>query len=116
MTIGNQGSSDAVNQSLTNLSVGVRELMEDVADLSTWVTAQGNGSQSQGLINLGFSTVPSSLNPSGLSDASAAALMLGYLTTLSGVYYGTVQQGGTGGTNATTFNFNNALAFLWAGR
>jgi len=29
---------------------------------------------------------------------------------LAGVYYGTVQQGGTGGTGAVLFNFDNALA------
>lgn len=116
MSVGAQASSGIVDQKLTNLSVGIRELMFGVNELSTWVVAQGNGSQTQGLINLGYSTVPSASNPSGLSDAATASLMLGYLTTLSGVYSGTVQQGGTGGTNATTFNFNNALGFLWAGQ
>ena len=116
MSVGAQAGSGLVDQRLTNLSVGIRNLLEGVGDLSTWVEGQGNGNLQQGLINLGYSTVPSATNPGGVSDAAFASNMLGYLTTISGVYYGTVQQGGTGGTAASTFNFNNALGFLWAGQ
>lgn len=116
MSVGGQGNTGTVDSSLTNLAVGVRELMEDVTNLSTWVQQQGNSNLQQGLINLGYSTAPSTLNPGGVSDAALASNLLGYMTTLSGIYFGTVQQGGTGGTNATTFNFNNALGYLWGGR
>jgi hypothetical protein len=116
VSVGGQGGVSTVNSSLTNLSVGIRNLMEGVADTSTWVQGQGNGNLQQGLINLGYSTIPTATNPGGVSDAQLASNLLGYLTTLSGVYYGTVQQGGSGGTNATMFNFNNALGYLWAGQ
>jgi len=42
--------------------------------------------------------------------------MAGYMNTIAGCYYGTVQQGGSGGTGATEFNFNNALSVLWGGQ
>ena len=48
-------------------------------------------------------------------DATSANLLLGYMNTLVGVYDGTVQAGGTGGTVATMFNYANALSALWAG-
>ena len=116
MSVGGQAGMNTVNDSLTKLSVGLRSIMTGVANLSTWVGGQGNGNLQQVLINLGDSTAPSASNPGGVSDAQLATTMLGYLTTLYGVYNGTVQQGGSGGTNATMFNFNTALGYLWAGQ
>jgi hypothetical protein len=116
VSVGGQGGVSTVDNGLTNLSVGIRNLMEGVANLSTWVQGQGNGNLQQGLINLGYSTAPSAQNPGGVSDAVLATNLLGYMTTISGVYYGTVQQGGSGGTAATQFNFNTALGYLWAGQ
>lgn len=114
MSVGGQGSSGTVDGVLSNLAVSVRNLMQDATDLNTWINGQGNGLTY--LSQLGYSTVPSATNPGGLSDAALALQYIGYFTTLAGVYGGTVQQGGSGGTGATTFNFNNALAPLWAGR
>ena len=68
------------------------------------------------LTAIGYSNAPDPANPGGVSDAALAAQYLGYMSTLGGIYYGVVQQGGTGGTGATTFNFDNALSPLWAGR
>jgi len=42
------------------------------------------------------------------TDALYKANLMG--GNLAGVYYGTVQQGGTGGTGAVLFDFDNALA------
>lgn len=114
MSVGNQASNGNVDGILSNISVGVRDLMETAVNLSTWVNGGGNGIAY--LAQLGYSTAPSSTNPGGVSDAQLASNYISYFNTLAGVYYGTVQQGGNGGTNASTFNFNNALAPLWAGR
>jgi hypothetical protein len=114
MSVGGQGSSATVDSALTNLSVGIRRLMQGVANLNTWITGEGNGIAY--LEQLGYSSAGDPQNPGGISDAQMALNYIGYLNTLSGVYYGTVQQGGTGGTAATMYNFNNALSPLWAGQ
>lgn len=104
MSVGSQAGSGTVDQLLTNLSVGLRNTMQAINNLNMWV----NG-QSQGLANLesmGYDT----------ASAQTALSMIAYLNTIAGVYYGTVQQGGTGGTAATMFNFNQELSQLWAGQ
>lgn len=113
MSVGGQASTATINGSLTNLSTGIRNLMQGVTNLNTFVNGGGNGVNV--LAELGFSTIPTASNPGGVSDAQLALNIIGYLNTVSGVYYGTVQQGGTGGTGATMFNFNNALSLVWAG-
>jgi hypothetical protein len=68
-----------------------------------------------GLVALGFSGSPNPANPGGVSDAQLRLDRYGYLSTNAGVYYGTVQQGGSGGTGASTFNFDDALSPVWGG-
>lgn len=114
MTVGGQANNGTIDSALTNLAVGIREIMRSATDLSTQVNSQGNGTAYLG--SIGYSTVPSASNPGGQSDAAYAVQLIAYMNTIAGVYYGTVQQGGTGGTGATTFNFNNALSAVWAGR
>lgn len=114
MSVGQQGSSATVDNALTNLATGIRDMMSAATDLNTWINGQGNGVAYLG--QLGYSTIPSSTNPGGVSDAQLASNMIAYFNTLSAIYFGNLQQGGTGGTGATTFNFNQELSQLWGGR
>ena len=49
------------------------------------------------------------------ADAQLILSFASYLSTISGVFSGTVQQGGNGGTGAILFNFGTALAPLYGG-
>jgi hypothetical protein len=104
MTVGVQASNGTIDQQLTSLSVGLRNIMQNISNLSTWVNGQDEG--------LAF--LESTGYDSG--DAATALSMIAYMNTISGVYYGTVQQGGSNGTAATNFNFNNELSVLWGGQ
>lgn len=104
MTIGSQAGTATIDQQLTSLSLGMRNLLQQVRDLNTFVNGQGNGLSF--LESLGFSS----------GDASSALTFISYLNTIAGCYFGTVQQGGSGGSGAIDFNFDNALAPLWAGQ
>ena len=107
MSVGAQAGSGIVDQQLTSLSLAMRNLMGNITNLSTWINGQGDGLTY--LAELGYSTVPSSTNPGGVSDAQFASNMIAYLNTVAGVYYGTA-------TQDTTFNFNQELSQLWAGQ
>lgn len=114
MSVGGQPAASQIDNLLTNFSVQMRNLFQGISNLNTQVNGQGNGLAYLGQI--GYSTVPSAQNPGGVSNAQLAQNMIAYLNTMAGVYYGTVQQGGTNGTGATTYNFNNQLSMLWAGQ
>lgn len=114
MSVGGQASTNTVNGALTSISVGMRNLMQQITNLSTWVNGQGNGLQM--LVSLGFASTANTSNPGGVSDAQLALNMIAYMNTVAGVYCGTVQQGGSNGTAATTFNFNQELSQLWSGQ
>jgi hypothetical protein len=107
VAVGQATGSGQVDISLINLAVGMRDLMQQVVNLSTWVNGQGNGLAY--LEQLGYSSGADSENPGDVSDAQMALNFIAYLNTVAGVYYGTATQG-------TTFNFNNELAVLWNGR
>jgi hypothetical protein len=99
MAVGNQPTAQVINNTAGRVAVNMRQVMEAAKDLETQVTSLGvNG-----------------LEAAGLSAADAASLttLVNYMSTVAGCYYGTVQQGGTGGTGAVTFNFDNALSALW---
>jgi hypothetical protein len=97
MSVGNQGSADSVSQSLTNFALGMRQVMQSIANLNTFVNGQGTGQAT--LEALGYSS----------EDATTALADLAYLNTVAGVYFGTA-------TQASEFNFNNQLAPLWGGQ
>jgi hypothetical protein len=107
VTVGQATGSGQVDISLINLSVGMRDLMQQVVNLSTWINGQGDGLAY--LEQLGYSASADSENPGSISDAQMALNLIAYLNTIAGVYYGTATQG-------TTFNFNNELSQLWNGR
>ncbi len=102
MTTGNQPSQGSVNQTLGSLATDLRDICARIANFQTW--AVGAGLAGLEAINFTPDAAQDVLNKSN------------YLSTINGVYKGTVQQGGTGGTGAILFNFDNALAPLWGGQ
>jgi hypothetical protein len=107
MAVGLQGNNATMDQALTSLAVQLRNTMYSISNLNSWINGQGNGSTV--LADLGYSTVPSSTNPGGVSDAQFASSMLSYLNTMAAVYNGTAAQ-------TPAFNFNQELSQLWAGQ
>ena len=114
MAVGGQASKAGIDASLTDLAVSLRNLAQQARNLETMANA--NGEPIEALVAVGYSNEPNPDNPGSISDAALAAQYLGYMSTLGGIYYGIVQQGGSNGTGATLFNFDNALSPLWAGR
>ena len=102
MSIGNQPSQAAINQWLTSNAVSMRNLMGGIQEFQMQVTALGT----TGLEALGYDA----------ADAAAVVAAVNYMANLAGCYFGTVQQGGSGGTGAILYNFNAQLAPLWAGQ
>lgn len=103
MSVGSQPTSQNIDQSLTKLALALRQVCRQIQNLSTEVNYNNAGSAN--LQAWGYSP----------ADAATALTLIGYMTTISGVYLGTVQQGGSGGTGAILFNFENALSQLWGG-
>lgn len=107
MSVGGQGNNGTVDSALTNSAVGMRNLMQGIINLSTWINGQGNGLAY--LEELGYSSAANPENPGGISDAQFALNLIAYLNTMAGLYYGTA-------TQSTAFDFNNELSQLWAGQ
>jgi hypothetical protein len=107
MSVGQSSNSSQVDVSLMNSAVQMRDLMQGIVNLSTWINGQGNGLEY--LEQLGYSSASNPDNPGSISDAQFALNLIAYLNTVAGVYYGTA-------TQSTAFNFNNELSQLWNGR
>jgi hypothetical protein len=101
MAVGEQATTQSINATLTSLSTGMRNICQQITWLQQFVTELGTA----GLESLGYSP----------ADAATVIQMVSYLNTVAGVFGGTVQQGGQGGTGAIFFDFANALAGLSAG-
>jgi hypothetical protein len=114
MPVGTQPTNATIDNQLTAMSLQLRNLMQAAVNLSTQVNGTGQGLAV--LEGYGYSSAANAGNPGDISDASYALQMIAYLNTVAEVYFGNVQQGGSGGTGAVTFNFNNALAELWNGQ
>lgn len=104
MSVGTQPDAASISNQLTQYALQMRDIMQAVSNLSTQVNGGGNGLAT--LEGYGYSA----------ADASSAQQLIAYMNTVAGCYFGTVQQGGTGGTGASLFNFNQALAGLWNGQ
>lgn len=112
MPVGSQPTNANIDNQLTSLALGFRDLMQRAVNLSTQVNGTGQGLAV--LEGYGYSSAPNPTNPGSQSDAAWALQIIAYFNTVAGCYYGTVRQGGDGSAgSATTFNFNNALAGLW---
>ena len=102
MAAGNQPTVVSVNNTLTSLAVQLRNVMGTIREQQTPIQNMG----SAGLQALGFTS----------ADAASVLSFFGYMNSVEEVYYGQLQQGGTGGTGATLFNFDNALSAVWGGQ
>jgi hypothetical protein len=98
MAIGNTVTVASLNAQAAQLAMVWRNNSAATLTLQAYTTAQG----SSGLVTLGFTS----------GDATSLIALVNNMGTLAGVYNGTVQQGGTGGTGASLFNFGNALTAL----
>lgn len=102
MTVGLPATAQTLNARLGQAAIAVRNAMQQAGSLFEYQDNLG----ANGLEAAGFTT----------GDAAAYQTMASYLSALSGVYYGTVQQGGSGGTGAIEFDFDNALSATWGGQ
>lgn len=100
MAIGNDANLTPaqLNNYAAQVALTLRNVMVQIQALQQDVTGMGTA----GLEALGFTS----------ADASSFVTACSYMNTVAGVYYGTVQQGGSGGTGASDFDFNNALTSL----
>lgn len=95
MTIGTAPNAGSLNAQLTATAVQLRAAAAAVITLAEFINQEG----AAGLQTIGFTA----------ADATAYVNMIGYLSTVAGVYYGTATQG-------TQFNFDTALATIRAGQ
>jgi hypothetical protein len=115
--VGNQTTVPQVNGTLTSLAIQLRELMGMVIQQQSYLDGLGTaGLNNLGGAGLGFSTAANPANPGGVSDAQYVLNLVNQMGTVAGVYKGTVQAQGTGGTGAVLFNFESAFTPLWAGQ
>ena len=98
MAIGNVPTVAQLNSQAATTALAWRTVAQNSASLQAWAVAQGQA----GLVALGMTS----------GDATSFLTMCGYMSSLSQVYNGALQQGGTGGTGASLFNFGNALTAL----
>lgn len=101
MSVGSQPSQGNINQTLTQLALSLRDLANGMLQQQAYLTKLGLA----GLEGLGFTA----------GDAQQVLTDVNYMAAVAGCYKGTVQQGGTGGTGAILFNFEDALTPLWGG-
>jgi len=114
MPVGAVIGSGQVDNIITNLAVNLRNIMRQISDLN--LAVNGGGAGLAYLQSVGYSGASNPANPGSVSDAALALSTIAYMNTVAGCYFGTVQQGGTGGTGASTFNFNQQLAAVWGGQ
>lgn len=97
MSVGTPLTSSTVDMDITNLAVTMRNLMQDVTNLSLNINGQGGGQAF--LESIGYDQ----------EDAAAAQAAVSYLNTVAGVYFGTA-------TQDSAFDFNQQLSQFWGGR
>jgi hypothetical protein len=107
MPVGAVIGSSQVDNILSALAVQLRDSCRQIYNLNLAVNGQATGLAY--LVSIGYSNVANPANPGGISDAQLALNMIAVLNTMAGLYFGTA-------TQATTFNFDQQLSQLWAGR
>ena len=98
MAIGNQPNVQQLNSQAAQLAGTWRTTAQQTLALQAYVTGLGQA----GLVTLGFAS----------GDATALIAAVNNMATMAQIFQGTVQQGGSGGTGASLFNFQNALVAL----
>lgn len=107
-TAGYQLTATSIDQAIGSLADSAAALAASQADLLGKLNALG-GDDNARRTALAALAAGTEADPAGwAADALYKANLMG--GNLAGVYYGTVQQGGTGGTGAVNFNFDSALA------
>ena len=107
MAEGTQPTVAQVNATLTSLALQLRNLAAAIEQQWAFLNKLGTtGLENIGGTGQGFSA----------TDAGAALQDIDYMQTVTGVYKGTIQAQGTGGTGAILFNFEDALTHLWSGQ
>lgn len=106
MSVGEQATKAGVDQNLTLLAVQLRGLMQQLRNEWTSFNNGAGGTPVQMLTAVGYNNANSDA-PGGQSDAAYASYVLNTMNTLAEVYFGNA-------TQATDFDFHNALAPLWA--
>lgn len=104
MSVGQQPSVASLNNLLTQYAVALRDACSNIAELNTQINGQATGLAT--LEGIGFNA----------TDAQNFLNMLADMQNVAGCYYGTVQQGGSGGTGAILFNFHQALSQITIGQ
>jgi hypothetical protein len=108
VSAGYQLTVPGINNAIGQLAVLQRNLA--IAQLRLQETIDALGGSDAARI-----TALQNLPAGGYSAADAADVIakVNAMANLAGVYYGTVQQGGTGGTGAILYDFDSALASAW---
>ena len=107
-TAGFQLTAASIDQAMGGAADKQRDRAPTQADLLAKLNALGADDNARRAALQALATGYAADPVTWASDALYKANLMG--GNLAGVYYGTVQQGGTGGTGAVLFNFDNALA------
>ena len=107
MPVGTQMTQQSVNSSITSCALTLRNVCQQIHNLSTQINGQGNGLALLGMI--GFGSAPDPDNPGDISDAQLAQNVIAYLNTVAGVYFGTA-------TQDSEFDFDQELSQVWGGQ
>lgn len=108
MSVGIQATKAAMDQNLTSLAVQLRQLMQQVANEWTNVNNGAAGTAVEVLTAMGYDNTEATA-PGGQTDAAYADYALNTMNTVAQVFFGSA-------TQATDFDFYNALAPLMAGQ
>jgi hypothetical protein len=108
MSVGSQPSKAAMDQTLTNLATRLRDLAGDIRKQYTFINNGAAGNGVSVLSELGYDNVTASA-PGNQTDAAYANYILNQLNAVAALYYGET-------TQAAVYNYNNALAPMWAGQ
>lgn len=108
MTVGIQATKASMDNNLTALAVQLRTVMTQISNEWTAVNNGAAGSPVEVLTAMGYDNTDDT-SPGSQTDAAYASYLLNSLNTMAQLYFGTA-------TQATEYDFNNALATLWAGQ
>jgi len=95
MSVGSQATTATVNNILTSYAVTLRNNCQQISNFNQFVSDLGTA----GLEAIGFAA----------ADAASVISFAAILNTMAALFFGTA-------TQATEYNFSNALAPLYAGQ
>lgn len=107
MSVGQQATKASMDQTLTAVSVQLRQVMSTISARWTFVNNGAAGTAVEVLTAIGYDNTNTDA-PGGQSDAAYAEYVLNQLNTMAEIYYGQA-------TQPSAYDFDNALAPMWAG-